>query len=329
MFEKLVLHSRKVLMLVLCTLVMACKQEADVDTINIDDVKVDTSDWRDYCVGYHTVKIPPGLKPSLHPATNIDWQYPHIDRNFQGSALDYIHGNERFGEALFSTRVNGWDFVVSTERVDDSIVADFALVFFGAKIVDGNLISFQRDASTSLVPDVSDPKYQGFYENLNVMPVTKENKSTGFCYDGYVFSGYQPQHIYDFTAKFVGVFTNGKNGFNFDRHGYSLTISKNFKDVEDDGRPLAPTPSLDMFPDIIQHEQKKLIGHDQLKGYMTHIWGTEDEADEHAIDAVLVQPDRDSRVSIINVKTIDYIHPKSYAEGEQEFLDFLANLKKN
>ncbi|PKR51857.1 hypothetical protein [Thalassospira marina] len=326
MFEKLFLYSRNVLMLVICTLVLACKQEADVDTINIDDVKIDTSDWTDYCIGYQSLKIPPGLKPSVHPSTNIDWQYPQIERNFQGSALDYIKGNERFGEAVFTTRVNGWDFVVAKEQRSRR-VSDNSLVFFGAKKVENDVLLFKKDASVSLVGDGSAPKYRSFYEDLNAEAVTDDNKSSGFCYEGYVFSGYRPEHKYDFSAKFLGVFTNGKNGFNFDRHGYSLTISKSFDDRNDDERPLAPSPSLDMFPDIIKQEQKKLVGHDQSKGYMTHIWGTEDEADEHAVDAVLVQPDSDSHVSIIHLKTIDYIHPKSYSEGESEFFGFLANIK--
>lgn len=329
MFEKLFLYSRNVLMLVLCTLVVACKQEADVDTINIDDVKIDTSDWTDYCIGYQSLKIPPGLKSSVHPATNIDWHYPHIERNFNGSALDYIQASEPYGEAVFSTRVNGWDFVVVKKKIDEDLVSDRMLFMVGVRKFGEDIVSFKEDASISIVGDGSDPKYRKFYESLDAKPIIEKEKLTGFCYDGYMFSGYQPTHIYNFTAKFLGVFTNGKNGFNFDRHGYSLTISKSFDDGDDDERPLAPTPSLDMFPDFIKQEQKKLVGHDQSQGYMTHIWGTEDEADEHAIDAVLVQPDSDSYVSIIHLKTIDYIHPKSYPEGESEFFGFLANIKND
>ncbi|AUG55459.1 hypothetical protein [Thalassospira marina] len=322
MFEKLFLYSRNVLMLVVCTLVVACKQEADVDTINIDDVKIDTSDWTDYCIGYQSLKIPPGLKPSVHPSTNIDWQYPQIERNFQGSALDYIKGNERFGEAVFTTRVNGWDFVVSTERVDGSVVADFALVFFGAKKVDGTLISFQRDASTSLVPDVSDPKYRKFYEKLDVEPVAEQNTSTGFCYDGYVFSGYQPENIYDFTVDFLSGSVGG-------RFGYSLSLTQDIKPVPDDDRPLASGPTLDMFPDVLQTEQTGLVRSDVYRGYMTHIWGVGEYEGRNSIKSLLLGPQKNVKTPVVALDTIGDIQSTEYKHGEKEFLGILASLNPN
>lgn len=321
MFEKLVLHSRKVLMLVLCTLVMACKQEADVDTINIDDVKVDTSDWRDYCVGYHSLKIPPGLKPSLHPATNIDWQYPHIERNFQGSALDYIHGHERFGEAVFSTRVNGWDFVVAKEQ-RSSRISDNSLVFFSAIKVADDVLSFSQDASVSIVGDGSDPKYRSFYENLNAKPVTENNKSTGFCYDGYVFSGYQPGHIYDFTVDFLSGSVGG-------RFGYSLSLTQDIKPVPDDDRPLASGPTLDMFPDVLQTEQTGLVRSDVYRGYMTHIWGVGEYEGRNSIKSLLLGPQKNVKTPVVTLDTIGDIQSSEYKHGEKEFLGILASLNPN
>ncbi|RCK41438.1 hypothetical protein TH25_23720 [Thalassospira profundimaris] len=321
MFEKLVLHSRKVLMLVLCTLVMACKQEADVDTINIDDVKVDTSDWRDYCVGYHSLKIPPGLKPSFHPATNIDWQYPHIERNFQGSALDYIHGHERFGEAVFSTRVNGWDFVVAKEQRSRRI-SDNSLVFFGAKKVADDVLSFSQDASVSIVGDGSDPKYRTFYENLNAEPATEKNKSTGFCYDGYVFSGYNPRHLYDFT---VDILSGSEKG----RHGFELVLSQKMESPKSDDRPLAPVGDINMFPNIIQSEQEDITGGRGYRGSMTHIWDAQDGADRHWIKALFMGPKKNVKTPLIAIETIGDIRARNWEHDKKEFLGFLGNIKPN
>ncbi|OKH86235.1 hypothetical protein [Thalassospira sp. TSL5-1] len=322
MFEKLFLRCRKVLMLVLCTLVMACKQEADVDTINIDDVKVDTSDWRDYCVGYHSLKIPPGLKPSLHPATNIDWHYPHIERNFQGSALDYIHGNELYGGTVFSTRVNGWEFVVAKKRIDEDLISDRMLVMMGAQKFGGNVISFKEDASISIVGDGSDPKYYAFYAKMNAEPVTEKNISTGFCYDGYVFSGYNPRHLYDFT---VDILSGSEKG----RHGFELVLSQKIESPKSDDRPLAPVGDVNMVPNIIQSEQKDITGGRGYRGSMTHIWDAQDGADRHWIKALFLGPEKNVKTPLIAIETIGDIRARNWENSKTEFLGFLSNIKPN
>jgi len=78
-----------------------------MNAINLDTLETDITDWSDYCLGYHSLKVPPGLSASLNPSTHIDWHYPGIVRNYPASARNYIQSHARFGGIVFQAQVNG------------------------------------------------------------------------------------------------------------------------------------------------------------------------------------------------------------------------------
>lgn len=295
--------------------------------IDLADVAVDTEGWRDVCIGYHTVMVPPGLNTSHHPSTHIDWHYPEVVRGFDGSARAVIEQDRRYGGTVFQTHVNGWEFVVARLRRSESRVSTRMLTMYGARKIGTDVVFFTEPASISIVGDGSDPKYRAFYANLTVELETAENRSTGFCYDGFVFSGYTPTQIYTFMASFVGKQMNGRGGFQFDRHGYSLRMHKSLTEPPPDDRPPAPEPTAALFP-TFEFEQTNLK-RDGSNGYILRISGTGEESDRHGFKTVIAGRENDLKSPILFIDTVDDIHPATLEEGRAELLSFLASIKSN
>lgn len=288
-----------------------------MSVIDINKLEAETKGWNDYCLGYHSIKIPAGLKPYPSPSTNIDWHYPEVARNYQGSALSYIEHHKRFGGAVFQTKVNGWDFVVARNRIDERLVSDYTLVFLGAKKIGGDIVAFTKEASSKIVGDGSEPKYRAFYAALHVEREVKENRSKGFCYDGFVFSGYRPKHLFDFRMSFTST----------ERHGFELDLSQEMEPPKSDGRPLAPQSSASDFPRL-EVEDTVLKRHG-YNGVLTRISGTNEEDHRHTLKSLIEAPYGDLKVPVISLDTISDIGPMELPEGKEEFLGVLASIKAN
>lgn len=303
-------------------LLSACQPENELQAevkmtvINLDELETDTDDWNDYCLGYHTLKIPLGLTASTNPSTHIDWRYPNIIHNYPASALDYIENHARFGGVVFQTQVNGWNFVVAKERRSAIRVSTRGLVFFGAKKMNNDIIVFTEDASVSRVGDGSDAKYRLFYKMLDVEPVTPQNRKRGFCYDGYVFSGYTPANIYTFSTSFTSLA----------RHGYRVNLSQEMKAPPKNNRLLAPE-SPPVIPASIQVTES-VITKGGYNGVITRVLGVGEEADQGYLKVLIEGPYGNLGKPVIASSTISEIK-QDIQQKEYEFLAFLANIQAN
>ncbi len=305
-------------LLCLCALA-TCKPETDMTKIDLNEIAVDTTGWQDYCLGYHSMKIPPDFTPAPASAS-IDWHEPEIIQDFVGSARDYIRAHDRFGGEVFSTRVNGWEFLVARKRSSSMTVSDRMLVFWGARKINDDLIVFTQDASTSKVGDGSAPQYRAFYEGLSVFPETTDNRSDGFCFNGYVFSGYIPQNTYSFDAVFLGHPTQNI----YKRSSFNLTLSMQRKPPEDE-RPLVSGPTFADFG--IKAEGVELRKYGRTGG-LIRLTAEEDGVSSRAFRAFIdgVQGDAtESRIYINDFENKD----RSPEESEAQILGFLQSIQKN
>lgn len=296
--------------------------------INLDELETDITGWSDYCLGYHTLKVPPGLTSYPHQSTQIDWHQPKIEQNFLGTARDYILTHPNFGETLFETQVNGWDFIAASRRIDETLLSDRILIFFGAKKVGSDVILFTQDASFSRVGDIKDPKYRMLYTSLIAEPVTADNRAGGFCYDGYVFKGYKPANNYTFSVDFAGVPTNGSNGYQADRHGYWVSLSQEMIEPTKDDRPVAQQPTAADFAHIIDVTETVLTKNG-FNGVLTRFSGVGDKADEHSFKSLIIGPYSDLGNPVYTVDTTENIHPLGLDEGQEEILSLLKHIISN
>lgn len=287
-----------------------------MNTINLDTLETDITDWSDYCLGYHTLKVPPGLSASLNSSSNIDWHYPNIVYNYPASVQNYIKSHARFGGIVFQTQVNGWDFIVAKERRSAIRVSTRSLVFFGAKKIGNDIVVFTEDASVSRVGDGSNAKYRAFYKNLVVKPVTPRNRIQGFCYGGYLFTGYTPQHVYTFSASFTSPL----------RHGYRLNLSQEMKIPPTDSRPMAPQSS-PIIPASIQVTESVIIK-GGYNGVITRVLGVGKEADQGYLKVLIEGPYGDLDNPMIASSIVSEIK-QGIQEKEHEYLGFLANIQAN
>ncbi|WP_066701428.1 hypothetical protein [Celeribacter ethanolicus] len=304
-------------LLCLCALA-ACKPETDMTKIDLSEIAVDTTGWQDYCLGYHSMKIPPDFTPAPASAS-IDWHEPEIIQDVVGSARDYIRAQDRFGEEVFSTRVNGWDFIVARERFNYG-VSDDSLVFWGGRKVNDDVIVFTEDASISKVGDGSGPQYRAFYNSLNVFPETTDNRSDGFCFNGYVFSGYIPQNTYSYDAVFLGRSTRNI----YKRSSFNLTLSMQ-KEPPEDERPLVSGPTFADFGIKAEGVELRKSGR---TGGLIRLTAEEDGVSSRAFRAFIdgVQGDAtESRIYINDFENKD----RSPEESEAQILGFLQSIQKN
>ncbi len=273
-------------------------------------------------MGYNTLMLPPGMIAYWTNATHVDFHYPEVAQNYPGTALGYIRSHRLYGGATFSTKVNGWDFVIAKRRIDDDLISSRMLTFFGARKVGTDVVLFWEDASISIVGDGTDPEHRAFYERLNAEPVTKRNRRKGFCYDGYVFSGYTPKQKYDFWADF-GISLDGSI-----RHSYHVNLSQRMKSPSKDTRPLAPQNEAAeaQFNAIFDMEDFELTKLGYVGG-MKHLSAKEE--DYHVLRAIFEGPYGDLKHPSIYAETFEKIGPMSYDEGEKEFLSFLSAIQSN
>lgn len=186
---------------------------------------IDISNWNEFCIGYHSIKVPPDLDIMYLGETSVDHHYINIHRDYAGSGHSLIEAQSRFGGATHIKEVNGWLFVVANEAIDRDmgLISDFSLVFWGAKKIGNDVILVSQDASWSRVGDGRAPKYHRFYETLKVEPVSKRNRNKGFCIDGYLFSGYHPKRIYNFWIHFRG--SNSPQNYTSQNHSLQIWLS--------------------------------------------------------------------------------------------------------
>lgn len=202
---------------------------------------IDISNWNEFCIGYHSIKVPPDLDIMYLGETSVDHHYINIHRDYAGSAHSLIEAQSRFGGATHIKEVNGWLFVVANEAIDRDmgLISDFSLVFWGAKKIGSDAILVSQDTSWSRVGDGRDPKYHRFYETLKVEPVSKRNRNKGFCIDGYLFSGYHPKRIYNFWIHFRG--SNSPQNYTSQNHSLQIWLSAEMQaPVEDDRKVILP-----------------------------------------------------------------------------------------
>lgn len=325
MFEKLISCLFRHALILSVVLLAACKPEAkmaDIEEINLDTYQADTKGWSDYCMGYNTLMLPPGMIAYWSAATHVDFHYPQVARNYPGTAMDYIKSHSRYGLSTFATKINGWEFVVAKARIDDSLISDTFLQFYGARKVGNDVLFFKEDASIDRVGDGTDSKYRAFYERLSAEPVTKRNRHKGFCYDGYVFSGYTPKLKYDFWADF-GLSLDGSI-----RHSYTVNLSQRMTPPKKDTRPLAPPDEAaeKHFNEIFNMEdfELKKFGNG---GGMKHL--SAKDKDYHILRTIIGSQHGDMKHPVIYAETFEKIGPMSYEEGQKEFLSFLSAIQPN
>ncbi len=297
---------------------------ANLEKIDLDNYKADTTGWSDYCMGYNTLMLPPGMIAYWSAATHVDFHYPEVARNYPGTAMDYIKSHRLYGGSTFSTKVNGWDFVIAKERLTDTMISDESLNFFGATKVGRDVILFSEPASTDRVGDGTDPKYRAFYERLTAEPVTKRNRRKGFCYDGYVFSGYTPKLKYEFSAGF-------KSTTNPDRHRYRVNLSQKMKRPPRSDRPLAPQNERSgaLFNEYFDVDYARLNKFGNV-GILTHGAGKKDDASgKHFLEALTETPYGDLKHPVIYIEVVENVRPMSYEDGRKEFLGVLSSIQPN
>lgn len=286
--------------------------------INLNELSPETSGWSEYCMGYHSLMVPPGLSAYPNPANNIDWNYPQVLRAYQGSAWDAIVGDENFAETVHETKVNGWTFVVARERVSRLAVSARTLIFYGAQKVGDDVILFKRNVSISKIGEPSDAQHVTFYRTLSVLQDTPENRAKGYCFDGFVFVGSQP------NLKAEAVVS-----FNADaRHGINVSLTYRMKQPRAASRPLAPQASADDLANILSIEEAGLKKNDQ-DGIFSKFSGVGDEAERHSLRAILYVHYGRLDAPSFSVNTIDDVGPMNLYDGQKEFLTFLASIRAN
>lgn len=296
---------------------LAAKETEDVMVVNVNDLETETEGWNEFCVGYHTVMVPPGLNLHWGPATRIDWNTPSVNWYFGGSARDYIETHEKFGGAVFETRESDWDIVVARERLTDTLISDTELVMYGARRFEDAIVMFVRFLSSERVGDGSDPQYRRLFKKLGIDYETPENRGSGFCFDGLVLTGAMPERLVDVWVDFTG------DG----RHGFGMHLSQRMQKPSGDSRPIAPSATAEDFPFIaVKEALLKFNGYD---GVLTKISGTEDQADRHSLKALVEGPYGDLANPVIALDTIDDVGPMDVFDAQREFLAVLKNIRAN
>ncbi len=162
----------------------------------------ESADWTTYCIGNYLAKAPSDLQYQQELSTHIDFNYVEIIHDFQGSAHDAIVSHPRFGTLLQDDEINGWTYIVASERPSEGMEfgTGEGVVFFGAQKIGDTVVLLEKTYASEAVPEGESTTQRDFLTQINVEEIGDEIPADGICVDGFVFTGYTPAMGYDFSA---------------------------------------------------------------------------------------------------------------------------------
>lgn len=169
-----------------------------------------TAMWTDYCLGTHSMKLPPGFKAQPIEKFSFDHHRAHVIKNYAGSPADYLKAQPENGGVLHSTKIKDWHFYATQARQEGRKAGQYVTIsnlftVYGLQKIGNDLIVIRRNTAGDRISTEA-PELRDIYKTLTVHQHSGNNqhkpKPGGICIGQYVLHGYTPKNTVEFRIKF-------------------------------------------------------------------------------------------------------------------------------